>query len=454
MARNRDRAREARRASSDSHPPQRSATGVARSRHRSMAGDGHPSRAPTDGICPGRGERAYPMTFFYERLPLTFNIAQYFLERNVEAGHGESVAFYHRDQTFTYDQVYRDVRRTAGLLMDLGVECESRVAIVLPDSPELVLAFWRAIWAGCIPVPINTAYSVDDIRYILVDCRARLAVTTERWHERLAPIPSQFLRHVLSVDGEENLRSLLERGATDPEAMQSCRDEPAFWLYTSGTTGRPKGVIHAHHDMAVCAEFYGKQTLALNECDLSYSVAKIPFAYGLGSTLYLPMAAGGAAVLSDASNAFEVIADINRYRPTVLWAIPATYSALLALAELSRLDASSLRLCVSAAETLPETIWHRFRQQYGLEICEGIGTTELLHIFISNRPGACRPGTSGRPVPGYQVRVVGGNGETLPTGHIGDLEVTGESLMLGYWNPYRESREALCGHTMRTGDKY
>ncbi len=390
----------------------------------------------------------------YEQLPNVFNVAAYFVEGNLYRGHGSRPAFYHQDQTYTYSDVYTKVRSAAGLLSDLGVERENRVAIVLPDSPEFVFAFWGAIWLGAVPVPINTGSTVDDIQYILQDCRAKVLLTNQEWQEKLAPIQSKLLRHVLLTDGETPFGSALNQQTKELTPAETSPDEPAFWLYTSGSTGRPKGVLHLHRSMVVCAQLYGKNTLGLHQDDITYSVAKMPFAYGLGNTLYMPMAVGGAAVLSDAPNAFDVIGDIHRYRPTILFGIPAVYAGILAAHEITPLDVSSLRLCASAAEQLPSTIWHKWQETFGIKIYEGIGTTELLHIFLSNRPGECRPGSSGRPVPGYDVRVVDQNGLPLPPGEIGSLEVSGKSLMLGYWNRLRETREALHGETMLTGDKY
>jgi benzoate-CoA ligase family protein len=390
-----------------------------------------------------------------ESLPRSFNVARYFLvETNVEAGRGDRIAFYHREETLSYLDVLRSTKRAAGLLSELGVEPENRVAVLLPDSPELVFAFWGALWIGAVPIPINTTYTADDVQFIIRDSRAKVLLTTEAWSEGLGPLDAPALRRVLRADGGEPFRSLLDQAKHVEEAASTCGDEPAFWLYTSGSTGRPKGVIHAHHDMVVCAELYGKGTVGLRESDISYSIAKIPFAYGLGNTLYMPAAVGASAVLSDALNVFDTIADLHRYRPTVFWGIPSTYANLLATAELSPVDVSSLRLCLSAAEQLPEAIWRAWRDKHGSEICEGIGTTELLHIFISNRPGECRPGSSGRPVAGYDVRIVDADGHPVPPGEIGDLEVAGESLMLGYWNRRRETRAALFGSSMRTGDKY
>ncbi|MCY7337380.1 MAG: benzoate-CoA ligase family protein [Chamaesiphon sp.] len=387
-------------------------------------------------------------------LPGTFNVAAHFLEANLAPDRCNRVAVYYRDDTYTYAQVHSWVRRMAKLLAELGGERERRIALLLPDTPEFVFAFWGAIWLGMVPVPINTACTLEDVRYILQDCRAQVLVTDRSWLERLGEIESPCLQHIVQIDGDRSLISLLSQQDESLSWAQTDREEPAFWLYTSGSTGRPKGVIHLHQSMVVCAERYGKDLLGLQADDIIYSVAKMPFAYGLGNTLYMPMSVGAAAILSDAANAFDIIADIQTYRPTVLFGIPGIYAGILSVQEIAPLDASSLRLCLSAAEQLPSTIWLKWREMCGLEICEGIGTTELLHIFLSNRPGACRPGTSGRPVPGYDVRVVDDRGSTVPDGEIGALEVTGESLMLGYWNRLSATRSALYGTTMRTGDKY
>ena len=389
-----------------------------------------------------------------EQLPSVFNVAAYFIEGNLEQGNGERVAFYHQDETYTYQDVNDYVRHSAALLGDLGVERENRIAILLPDSADFVFAFWGAIWFGAVPVPINVASNVDDIQYILQDSRAKVLVTTQEWQEKLAPIQSQFLRDVLLVDGSTPLQTLLNQQTEAPAPAETSRDETAFWLYTSGSTGRPKGVLHIHQSMVVCAELFGKATIGITKDDITYSIAKMPFAYGLGNSLYMPMAVGAAAVLSDANNAFDIISDIHRYKPTLLFGIPTTYSSILAVEDISPLDTSSLRLCLSAAEQLPKSIWHKWRETYGREICEGIGTSEFLHVFLSNPIGNCRPGSTGKPVEGYDVRVVDENNLLIAPGEIGSLLVTGESLMVGYWNKHRETREVIYGDTMHTGDKY
>lgn len=390
-----------------------------------------------------------------ERSPHIFNVAAYFLEANLAPDRRDHIAFYYQQETYTYQHVYESVQRAVKVLSELGIEQENRVAILLPDTPEAVFTFWAAIWLGAIPVPINIACAIDEIHYILQDSRAKLLLTHHRWQEALNPIQSPYLRHVVLVDGDTSFQSLLSQQFADPlPHAVTHRDEPAFWLYTSGSTGRPKGVIHRHQSMVSCAEQYGKATLGLNQTDIVYSVANMAFAYGLGNTVYMPMIVGAAAVLSEANSAFDIINDIHQYRPTVLFGIPSVYANILAIYDISPLDASSLRLCVSAAEQLPKSIWYRWREVCDREIYEGIGTTEFLHIFLANTPQGCKPGSSGRPVAGYTVQVVDEHGVPQKPGEIGDLQVSGESLMLGYWNRLQETRQALWGNTMRTGDKY
>lgn len=395
------------------------------------------------------------MASISDQLPDIFNIATYFWESSLVQERQEKIAFYHQDETYTYNQVSSFIRRTARFLSNLGLDRENRIAILLPDSPEFVFAFWGAIWMGYVPVPINSACSHDEIHHILQDSRAKVLLTNQQWEEKLIPFQSCFLHHVLLTDGENAFVSQLNQYTDKPlPSAATSRDEAAFWLYTSGSTGLPKGVVHGHQSMVVCAEQYAKATLNLCEYDITYSVAKMPFAYGLGNTLYMPLALGAATVLSDASNAFDIINDIHRYRPTVFFGIPSVYANLLAIKDISPLDASSLRLCVSAAEQLPKSIWHNWFITYNQEIYEGIGTTEFLHIFLSNRLGSCQPGTSGFPVAGYDIQIIDENGFPCSPGEIGDLQVTGESLMLGYWNRLQQTRKAIYGNTMRTGDKY
>ncbi len=400
-------------------------------------------------------------------IPEQFNIAGYLLAKNPSAGFGSRVAFIHEHGVLTFDEVLEMARRTASLLLELGVQEEQRVVCLLEDTPELVAAFWGSIWAGAVAVPVNTASSAETVRFILRDSRARVLVTCRKHLEQVLTGPVDSLKHVVLVDEvapelaagvnvDVSTGFMRRVGATPPLAHPAATlaVEQAFWLYTSGSTGKPKAVVHAHKDIVPCAIHYGVETLGLCENDVCFSVAKIPFAYGLGATMYLSMWVGASAVLSSASNAFDVAEVVRRVRPTVFFGIPSVYAALLAAGSIADFDASSLRLCVSAAERLPESVFEAFEARFGLQICEGMGTTEFLHVVLSNRPGQCRPGSCGRPVPGYTVQIVDELGRPLGRGGVGDLEVSGPSLMIGYWNRPEESRRGIYGGAMRTGDKY
>lgn len=416
-------------------------------------------------------------------IPDVLNIAAYLLLGNLKRGNGDKVAFYDRDKTYTYSQLNSLVQRSAKLLAKLGLERENRIGILLPNRLESIVVFLGAIWLGAIPVPINPACSSSEINYILKDSRIKVLLTSQGWQEKLA-LPdcvmverdgetgrrgdretsrqgdgyitslSSYLRHVLLVDGKQPFLSLLEDCSELTTYASTSPDEAAFWLYTSGSTGRPKGVIHAHRSVLVSIKQYAQAVLGLNEKDIIYSVANIAFAYGLGNSLYFPMAIDAASVLSDANNAFDIIDDLERYRPTVFFGIPSVYARILEVKEIAPLNSSSLRLCISAAEQLPSSIWQEWTEIHGLEICEGIGTTEFLHIFLSNRLGESKPGSSGRPIPGYEVQVINENGLPCGDDEIGELQVRGESLMLGYWNQLNKTRQAIYGNMMRTGDKY
>jgi len=387
-------------------------------------------------------------------LPNIFNIAAYLIQENLQRGNTDKIAFYYQESTYTYGQVSNLVKRSAKLLSELGVKRENRVGILLNNRPEWIFYFLGAIWLGAIPVPINPNCSVKDVNYILQDSRSKVLLTSQEWPTKLDLVASDYLCHTLLVDGSESFISLLGKQGELSNYAPTSPDEPAFWLYTSGSTGRPKGVIHAHQSIPFCASQYGQSTLGLNATDITYSVANMAFAYGLGNSLYLPMAMGAASVISEANNVFDIIEDVKRYRPTVFFGIPSVYSSILELEEITSFDGSSVRLCVSAAEQLPKSIWQKWRDIYDLEICEGIGTTEFLHIFLSNQLGRSKPGSSGRPIPGYEIEIVNESGFPCSIGEIGELQVQGASLMLGYWNRLAETRQAIYGSHMKTGDRY
>jgi len=397
-----------------------------------------------------------------EILPPQFNVAAHFVDRNVAEGRGAAPAYLYEDRTLTYADVQDLTNRAGNALLELGVDMEDRVLLLCLDAPEFVGAFWGAIKIGAIPIPVNTLLRTADYLYFLNDSRAKVAVVSAPLLAEAAPALAEArrLEHVLVAGGPPgrflSWEAWLARASATLTAAPTSRDEPAFWLYSSGSTGSPKGAVHLHHDMVICAETYAKQVLGLRASDRVLSAAKLFFAYGLGNAGYFPLSVGAQSVLYPhrpmPETMFELIA---RCRPTIFFGVPTLYAAMLAVKEAERrFDTSSLRLCVSAGEALPEEIYNRWRERFGVEIVDGIGTTEILHIFLSNRPGRARPGSTGLPVPGYEASVVDDEGRPVPRGEIGNLRVKGDSIMAYYWNKHEKTKEALFGAWIQTGDKY
>jgi benzoate-CoA ligase len=399
-----------------------------------------------------------PMT----QIPAQFNAASFFVDRHVAEGRGGKVAFFYEDASLTYAGLQELVNRTGNALLDLGLEPEQRVLMLLLDSPAFLGTFWGAIKIGAIPIPVNTMMRGADYLYFLNDSRARVAVISEPLLAEAGPILDQarYLRHVVVVghaSGKQiGWEEWIGKASARLEAFESSKDDAAFWLYSSGSTGRPKGAVHLQHDMVVCADTYALQVLGMTERDRTVSAAKLFFAYGLGNNMYFPMRVGAQGVLYPHRPAPEAMFElIHRHRPTLFFGVPTLYAAMLQVKEAEkRFDLSSLRFCISAGEALPEEIYRRWSERFGVEILDGIGTTEILHIFLSNRPGRARPGSSGLPVPGYECLIVDEEGRPVPQGEIGNLRVKGDSTMAYYWNQHEKTKDTLFGHWIQTGDKY
>jgi benzoate-CoA ligase len=395
-------------------------------------------------------------------LPAEFNVASWFVDRPVAEGRGAAPAFHCEGRVLSYADVRELADRTGHALRELGVEMEQRVVMICLDAPEFLGAFWGAIKIGAVPVPVNTLLRAADYRYVLDDSRARVAVVSAALLTEATPAleEARHLRHVLVAGGTPGPHlSFEDRIALAPSALEAAptsRDDVAFWLYSSGSTGRPKGAVHLHHDMVVSAETYAKQVLGLRSTDKVYSAAKLFFAYGLGNACYFPMSVGGQSVLYPQRPTPDAVFElITRQRPTIFFGVPTLYAAMLAAKEAERrFDLSSLRLCVSAGEALPADLYRRWHARYGVEIVDGIGTTETGHIFLSNRPGAARPGSSGLPVPGYECAIVDDEGRPVPPGEVGNLRVRGDSTMAYYWNKHEQTKDTLFGPWIQTGDKY
>jgi len=387
-------------------------------------------------------------------VPDTFNAAAHFVDRHVAEGRADRIAIECGDERVTYGGVFANVNRAGAAMRDrFGVRPEERVLLLLLDGPAFVYAFFGAMKIGAVPVPLNTLWTPADYEYVVRDSGASIVLVSPELAPKIERLPSSArrrLRHVVVVSGDGRE---LTTGSHDLEPEPTSRDAPAFWLYSSGSTGAPKGCVHLHHDMVVCAELFGRGVLDIRETDRTFSVAKLFFAYGLGNALYFPFAVGATTILWPGPPAPQhVYAVIEKHRPTLFYSVPTGYAMLLA--HEGNFDLSSVRLGVSAGEALPASIYERFRQRFGVDIVDGIGSTEALHMFISNQPGAIRPGSSGRLVRGYDARLLDDAGQPVCEGEIGNLWISGDSVCAAYWQQHDKTKDTIQGRWLRTGDKY
>jgi len=395
-------------------------------------------------------------------LPERLNAAVALVDRHLAEGRGAKTAILCGDREVTYQQLAESVNRLGNALLALGVRMEERVAVILPDMPEWAFAFFAAMKIGAVAVPVNTNLKPQDYAYLLNDCRARVLIIHPALLAQVEPVRSQlrFLQHVVLTGddpgGHLALGPLLRNASPALDPADTSKDDMAFWLYSSGTTGFPKGTIHLHHDMFVEAELYARQTVGLLESDVSFSVAKLFFAYGLGNGLYFSLYLDGTTVLlPDRPTPEAVFAVIDRHQPTVFYSVPTSYAALLHTAEKTgRQSLGRVRMCVSAGEPLPKHIFDKWRERFGVEILDGIGSTEILHIFISNRPGKAMGGSTGQLVPGYEAKIIDDDGHELPPRHVGTLFIKGDSIASGYWNKHEATKNTFCGEWINTHDKF
>jgi 4-hydroxybenzoate-CoA ligase len=405
---------------------------------------------------------------FSERRP--YNAAADFIDGNIARGLAGKPAFIDPQRSITYGELQERSCRFASGLLALGLRPEDRVALLMPDNVDYPVAFWGAIRAGIVVIPLNTWLKPEQYAFMLSDSRVSAVIADASFadvlREPIASVPS--LRSViLAGEGSGTRRDLAGRtpigfeavcrmGSGDVFIAPTLSDEVAFWLYTSGSTGDPKGVKHVHSSLMATARLMGQGILGIGPDDVVLSAAKLFFAYGLGNAMSFPMSVGATAILwPERPTPDAMFALMRRHHPTIFYAVPSLYTALLGHDSMCRGAGSDrLRLCVSAGEALPAHLGERWREASGVDVLDGIGSTEMLQTFLSNRPGDVRYGSTGKAVPGYELKIVDEHGAELPPGEIGELIVRGPSAGEGYWNQRRKSRLTFAGEWTFTGDKY
>jgi benzoate-CoA ligase len=392
-----------------------------------------------------------------------FNFAGHLLDAN--AARADKAAFIDDHGTLTYGALADRVRRVAAGLLALGLRREERVLLLMHDCADWPVCFLGAMYAGIVPVAVNTLLTADDYAYMLQHSRAQVALVSDALRPVLATamakVPHELQQVLVSRptgalgDGQQALDTLIDRHPplAAPAATQG--DDIGFWLYSSGSTGRPKGTVHTHANPWWTAHLYAGPVLGLTEHDICFSAAKLYFAYGLGNALTFPMSVGATVVLmAERPTPDAVFQRWLAHRPTVFFGTPTGYAGMLASPALPRRDQVALRLASSAGEALPRDIGERFTAHFGAPVVDGIGSTELLHVFLSNRPDDVRYGTTGKPVPGYAVELRGEDGRPVADGEVGDLYIQGPSAALLYWGNREKSRETFQGAWTKSGDKY
>jgi benzoate-CoA ligase family protein len=386
-----------------------------------------------------------------------FNVAAAFIDRHVPEGRGAKIAIRCAAGDVSYAELAANVNRCGNALLALGLTPGQRMIMVVKDCPEFCYLFWGAIKAGIIPVPINVILRAADYRVMLEDSGSSAVIYSPEYAGEIVPaLAGAPGRIALPVEGGERcLRALLVQASPALDPRDAAATDPCFWLYTSGSTGRPKAAVHRHRDMVVTSELFGRGVLGVDQDDVIFSATKLFFAYGLGNAMTFPLWAGATTVLLDArptaANTLEIV---ERFRPTLYFGVPTLYASQLQELETTRRDLSSLRLCVSAGEPLPAEIFRRWNDRTKLTILDGLGSTEALNTFLSNRPDDVRPGTSGRPVPGYEVRILAPDGREAAPGEQGRLQVRGDSTAPYYWNNPERTAQTMQGDWLDTGDTY
>lgn len=401
------------------------------------------------------------MTEVELNLPDQYNVSEV-LFHNLKAGRGDKVAVYCGDREVTYAQLAEMANRVGNGLKNFGMEPGSRVMMLLLDTPEFPATFFGAIRAGYVPIPTNTILAANEYQYLLQDSGAKAVVVSAPLYEKIALIidTCSELDHVIVVGDDQpdaiHWDEWIASASPELDPTPTHKDDQAFWLYSSGSTGFPKGVVHLQHDIPYTIETYAKQVLGIREDDIAFSASKAFHAYGLGNNVTFPYAVGASTVMFPGRPTPDAVFEqIDRFKPTIFYTAPTLYAAMLAVIDVEEnYDVGSVRVCVSAGESLPAELYRRWKERFGVDILDGIGSTEMLHIFISNRHGDVQPGSSGKEVPGYEAKIIDEFGNPVERGEPGDLMVKGDSALPYYWNKPEKTEKTVRGDWIFTGDRY
>jgi benzoate-CoA ligase len=392
-------------------------------------------------------------------IPRDYNAAHDLLARN--AARSDKAAFIDAatGTQLTYGELTDQAHRFANALRAHGFAPETRVMIAMHDTLEWPVVFLGCILAGVVPIAANTLLTAKDFDFMLRDSKSHALFVSKALMPTFEPLIGTIgsLQSVVVAGdtGPNSVAGWLQGAESAFNVANTCSDEPCFWLYSSGSTGTPKGTVHLHSHLIQTAELYGRAVLGIEERDVVFSAAKLFFAYGLGNSLTFPMSVGATAVLLPSRpTPADVFGVLKKFTPTIFYGVPTLFAALLADAARPKREELNLRVCTSAGEALPSEIGKRWTEAYGCEILDGIGSTEMLHIFLSNRPGEVRYGTTGKAVPGYELKIVGEDGHECADGEIGELQIKGPSAAIMYWNNRAKTKATFAGEWTKSGDKY
>ena len=402
--------------------------------------------------------------FNIPEIPDEFNLGDYLLDRHLREGRGDKAAIYYKDQVITYSEFVEAANRAGNALLEQGDEEEHRVMICLPDCPEFLFSYFGAMRIGAVPVPVSTMALPEDYKYYLNDSRAKVLITDDNLAPKIMEVFNELrsLRHFVvfgkPAPGQLCFKELVKNASSSLSVVPTSKDDMAFWLYSSGTTGTPKGVVHLHHDVLFFMLPYCEYVLSITEEDIIFSASKMYFSYGRNASIESTFVSGAAVVLEPELPKPQKVAEvITRYKPSIYFSIPTSYRGVLDLLDKEgegKYDFSSLRVCISAGEVLPKVIFDRWKEKVGVEIFDGIGSTDVGGIYISNMPGKIKPGSCGVLLPGFEARLIDDEGKDVPDEEVGTIWIKNDGVTPFYWRKHQKSKESILGEWFNTNDKF